>query len=115
MTAVAVAVAVAEAASRHPSARRWRADLHAMADRVADHLQRAGVPYPGAAAAARAVRGATGLDRQAFASELELDVDAVTAIESGSVSVHELPLDLLRVGAFLDWASFAVRDLSPTS
>ena len=98
---------------RHPSRRRGRLDLQRMTERVAEQLRAAGVLHPGAAAATRALRGASGHDLEVFAAEVGLSAAGLRAVELGEVPVSRLPPRLLDLGDVVDWSAVAARDREP--
>ncbi|HEX7096596.1 MAG TPA: hypothetical protein VF183_11980, partial [Acidimicrobiales bacterium] len=70
-----------------------------------------GARHPVAAAVAIACRGNTGLEREAFAASIGVDVAMVDACETGAVPFEELP-DAITEHGGLDL--FALADLDAT-
>ena len=81
---------------RHPCMRPpiRRAELHA---RVADVLELHGARHPEVAASVLAVRGASGLDRTAFATRAGVDVTVLRRAEAGEIARDDLPGALRRM------------------
>jgi hypothetical protein len=80
-----------------------------MAGRVAAQLRADGVPHAVAAAGARAIRGASGLDPAPFAEAIDVPVQTVLAIEDGHVAVGDLPRSL-RASPLVDWPALIAVD-----
>ena len=89
-----LAAARAAARSRHPSG-RWSVPVEALRIRVERALAARGVANPAVAAALLAVRGMTGLDREAFARRIGVPVATLAVAEDGSLARDVLP-DALR-------------------
>lgn len=78
-------------ASPRPATPPPMPDLTRLCERVAADLRREGVAHPVAAAVALAARGVAGLERDAWAARLGLDVEVVAACEEGRVAFGDLP------------------------
>ena len=87
--------AVVAARGRHPSAGRWRIDVVRAAERLVAVL-----PVEGGerhvAAAVTAARGASGVDRAAFAVSFGLELATLADLEAGLVGAAEAPPPLRR-------------------
>lgn len=69
----------------------WDTDQTLLCERLAERLRDQGFAHPVAAAVALAVRANLGCDRAAFAARLDLDLDAVEAMDAGAVALGDLP------------------------
>lgn len=81
---------------RHPCMRSpvRRSDLHG---RIADTIGGHGARHPEVAASVLAVRGAAGLDPDAFARRAGVDLDLLSRAEAGELGRDELPGALRRM------------------
>ena len=88
--------AFAAARRRHPCM-RCPVPPTLVHERVADELQLEGAAHPEVAAAVLAVRGASGLDRPAFARRCGVDPHLLCRAEAGELARDELPGALRRM------------------
>lgn len=70
-------------------------------DRVSERLGESGAPHPVVGATALAVRGLTGSDVGAFATELGMATYRIEAIEAGEVSAANVDAELRRAASRL--------------
>lgn len=85
---------------------RWSTDVTRFCGRLADRMAADDCRFPVVAAVALAVRGRDGLDRQAFATSLGIDVEQLEQAEGGMLPLEELPRALVeraRETLDLDW------------
>lgn len=88
---------MADQPAEHPAAAsRSTSDVADLARRLAVRLARRGVRWPSVAAAARAARGVTRLDRTRFATELSIPEDLLQRVEDGEVPPQQVPRSLHR-------------------
>ena len=88
--------AAAAARRRHPSMRA-PVDTASVSRRVASVVGSSGGRHPEVAASVLAVRGASGLDPDAFARRAGVDVEVLHRVETGEISRDQLPGSLRRM------------------
>lgn len=75
----------------------YKTNVTPLTERIALRLARAGLEHPVAAAVTIAMRGMSGLDRDAYAAELGVAGARVDELELGQVALEELPESVWRM------------------